>query len=291
MSPFVVVGERVMNMADQDRPAPELSAEAQGLAPGRDRLRGKRVVVVGAGSIAVGDPEAPIGNGQAISVLAAREGASVACVDINPAAAAHTVARIEAEQGIAVSIVADVTDAEQCHRLVADAVDALGGIDVLVLNVGIGMGVTVARTTVEEWDRTFAVNLRAHFLVTQAALAAAEDLASIVFVSSVAGLKPGSRIPAYDASKAGIFGLSRQVAREGASRGIRANVVVPGLIDTPLGRAASAGRSSRAGTPVPLRRQGTGWEVAYAALFLMGDESSYVTAQALVVDGGLTGAQ
>jgi NAD(P)-dependent dehydrogenase (short-subunit alcohol dehydrogenase family) len=278
-------------MADQDRPAPELSAEAQGLAPGRDRLRGKRVVVVGAGSIAVGDPEAPIGNGQAISVLAAREGASVACVDINPTAAARTVELIEAEQGIAVSIVADVTDAEQCQRLVADAVDALGGIDVLVLNVGIGMGVTVARTTVEEWDRTFAVNLRAHFLVTQAALAAADGLASVVFVSSVAGLKPGSRIPAYDASKAGIFGLSRQVAREGASRGIRANVVVPGLIDTPLGRAASAGRSSRAGTPVPLRRQGTGWEVAYAALFLMSDESSYVTAQTLVVDGGLTGAQ
>ena len=127
--------------------------------------------------------------------------------------------------------------------------------------------------------------------MTQAAFAAAEDLASVVFVSSVAGLKPGSRIPAYDASKAGLFGLSRQVAREGASRGIRANVVVPGLIDTPLGRAASAGRSSRAATPVPLRRQGTGWEVAYAALFLMSDESSYVTAQTLVVDGGLTGAQ
>ena len=278
-------------MADQDRPEPELSAEAQGVAPGRDRLRGKRVVVVGAGSIAGGDPDAPIGNGQAISVLAAREGASVACVDINPTAAARTVELIEAEQGIAVAIVADVTDPEQCERLVSDAVAALGGIDVLVLNVGIGRGVTVARTTVEEWDHTFAVNLRGHFLMVKATLEQLRPGGSIVFIGSVAGLQPGSRIPAYDASKAGLFGLSRQVAREGASRGVRANVVVPGLIDTPLGRAASAGRASRASTPVPLRRQGTGWEVAYAALFLMSDESSYVTAQTLVVDGGLTGAQ
>jgi NAD(P)-dependent dehydrogenase (short-subunit alcohol dehydrogenase family) len=109
-----------------------------------------------------------------------------------------------------------------------------------------------------------------------------------VFVSSVAGLKPGSRLPAYDASKAGVIGLCRHVALEGARRGVRANVVAPGLIDTPLGRWASRGRPSRARTPVPLGRQGTGWEVAAATVFLLSDDASYITGQTLAVDGGLT---
>ena len=117
-------------------------------------------------------------------------------------------------------------------------------------------------TTADDWDRTFAVNLRSHFLITQAALPVLADGASIVFISSVAGLQPGSRLPAYDASKAGIIGLCRAVALEGARRGIRANVVAPGLIDTPLGRWASRGRASRDRTPVPLGRQGTAAEVA-----------------------------
>jgi NAD(P)-dependent dehydrogenase (short-subunit alcohol dehydrogenase family) len=109
-----------------------------------------------------------------------------------------------------------------------------------------------------------------------------------VFVSSVAGLVPGSRLPAYDASKAGLFGLSRHVALEGARRGVRANIVVPGLIDTPLGRLATKGRPERDKTPVPLGRQGTAWEVAYAAIFLLSNEASYITGQSLVVDGGLS---
>ena len=104
----------------------------------------------------------------------------------------------------------------------------------------------------------------------------------------MAGLKPGSRIPAYDASKAALGGLMRHVALEGERRGIRANIVAPGLMDTPLGRAASRGRPSRARTPVPLGRQGTGWETAYAVLFLLSDESAYITGQTIVVDGGLT---
>lgn len=95
-------------------------------------------------------------------------------------------------------------------------------------------------------------------------------------------------MPAYDSSKAGLAGLCRHVAFEGSRRGIRANVIAPGLIDTPLGRAASRARPSRSQTVIPLGRQGTAWEVAYAAVFLLSGEASYITGQTLVVDGGLS---
>jgi NAD(P)-dependent dehydrogenase (short-subunit alcohol dehydrogenase family) len=113
----------------------------------------------------------------------------------------------------------------------------------------------------------------------------------IVFISSIAGLTAGTRIPAYDSSKSALTGLCRQTAAEGARKGIRANIVAPGLIDTPLGRAATGGRPSRAKAPVPLGRQGTAWEVAEPVVFLLSDAASYITSQQLVVDGGLTGCR
>jgi NAD(P)-dependent dehydrogenase (short-subunit alcohol dehydrogenase family) len=262
--------------------------EAGGHFAGHARLAGRRILVVGAGSQPCDDPDAPPGNGRAIARLCAREGAKVACADRDESSARETADRIEAEGHHATVLVADVAADEACAKLVADAEHALGGLDGIVVNVGIGLGRGLAETSARDWDRTFSVNLRAHFLIAQAALPRLHAGAAIVFVSSIASLKPGTGIPSYDASKAGLAGLCRHVAFEAARRGVRANLVVPGLIDTPMGRAASRGRPSRATTPVPLGRQGTAWEVAYATLFLLSNDSSYVTGQSLIVDGGLS---
>jgi NAD(P)-dependent dehydrogenase (short-subunit alcohol dehydrogenase family) len=263
-------------------------AEASGTAPGRGRLRGARVLVVGAGSQPCDDIDPPIGNGRAIAILCAREGAAVACADKDESAAKRTRDQV-AREGCPVSvIVADVSREQDCERMVADAIGHLQGLDGVVLNVGIGIGRGLAATSAPDWDQVFAVNLRAHFLIARAALPQLNTGASIVFVSSVAGLRPGSNVPAYDSSKAGLGGLCRHVAFEGSRRGVRANIVAPGLMDTPLGRAASRGRPSRTQTLIPLGRQGTAWEVAYAAVFLLSGEASYITGQNLVVDGGLS---
>jgi NAD(P)-dependent dehydrogenase (short-subunit alcohol dehydrogenase family) len=142
--------------------------------------------------------------------------------------------------------------------------------------------------TVEAWDKDYAVNVRSHMLFAQTALEIMSPGGAIVLTSSLASQRAGGRNPAYESSKAAQIALGRAIARAGESKGIRCNVIAPGFMDTPMGRDASRRRADRALT-VPFGRQGTGWEVAYAALFLISNESSYVNAHTLFLDGGHLG--
>jgi NAD(P)-dependent dehydrogenase (short-subunit alcohol dehydrogenase family) len=230
-----------------------------------------------------------VGNGRAISILAAREGASVACADRDPDSAKDTAGAILQEGGQARVVVGDVTDAIACRGIVQEARDQLGGLDGVVLNVGILAPSGLAATTAEAWDRVFSTNARSHALVAAAALEVLEPGSSIVFMSSISALLPGITMPAYDATKAAVLALARHTALEGAPQAIRANAVLPGVVDTPLGAASAPPQArDRGRIPLPLGRRGTPWDVAYATIFLLSDEASYVTAQALTVDGGTT---
>jgi NAD(P)-dependent dehydrogenase (short-subunit alcohol dehydrogenase family) len=251
-------------------------------------MEGRRVLVVGAGQRASDLPDAPLGNGRAISLLLAREGASLACADRDPQALQGTLDAIAALGRPAVQMLADATEEEAVEAMINASSEALGGLDGLVMNLGTGAGQGLAGTTQKLWDRVFAINVRSHFLGCKHALARLADEGAIVLISSLAAYKPLSMLPAYDASKAALEGLCRHVAREGAVRRVRANIVAPGLIDTPIGRLASKGRPDRETSPVPLGRQGTAWEVAYSTVFLLSGEASYITGQTLRVDGGLS---
>ncbi|MBX3621136.1 MAG: SDR family oxidoreductase [Rhizobacter sp.] len=273
-------------------PARHVFDETLGRAAARARMQGRAVLVVGAGQQTVpGDAAPPTGNGRAIAVLLAREGAHVACLDRDAAAAQDTVDLILREGGRALPVVADVAQPADIERAVQESLAALGHLDGLVLNVGVGGPPMLAGQTAEAWDAAMAVNLRAHMLFCRAGLPVLMPGSAIVFISSTAGIRPGTRIPSYDTSKAALPGLCRHVALEGEALGIRANVLAPGPIDTPLGRNASARRPARAAQRLPFGREGTAWEVAYATLFLLSHEASFINAQVIVADGGITGLQ
>jgi NAD(P)-dependent dehydrogenase (short-subunit alcohol dehydrogenase family) len=275
-------------MSDRIDAGRQLFAPALGAAPGHARLAGRRVLVVGAGQRRTVDVDPPVGNGRAIAVVCAREGAHVCCADLDLDAARETADWIGREGGLATPLAADVAQAAAIEPLVAAAVTAMGGLDGLVMNVGIANRNVFGRETAEAWDAVQAVNLRAHMLCAQAAAPQMPPGGSMVFMSSTASISPLPGLPAYETSKAGLAALARAVAYASQAQGLRANVIAPGLIDTPLGRDASRMRPARAERPLPFGRQGTAWEVAYATLFLLGTESSYVNGQVLVVDGGLS---
>ncbi|EKZ98651.1 3-oxoacyl-ACP reductase [Cupriavidus sp. HMR-1] len=255
--------------------------------PAGGRLAGRRILVVGAGQRVIDDPDPPVGNGRAISLLFAREGATLTCVDISEPAVAETCRQVKDLGATVFAEVADVERAETIAPLVERAARQMGGLDGLVMVVGISSALPIDKQDANTWDREYAVNVRSNMLFAQQAMRHMEPGSSIVLMSSLAALRNSSGNPAYESSKAAQVALARSIAMAGQKQGIRCNSLLPGLMDTPMGRAATARRPARVGGALPFGRQGTGWEVAYACLFLMSHESSYVNAHALQVDGGL----
>lgn len=273
-------------MAESQTPA-QLPPESTGLAPGRDRMTGRRVVVVGAGQTDYRIEGQPLGNGRAIALLLAREGAEVVAVDRDGGSARTTVDMILEAGGRAHAVQADVADPEAVEAMIGRARHHMGGLDGLVYNVGIPGVQTLEATTADAWDATIEVNLRGAMLSARAALPVMDPMSSFVFVSSIASVRPTGRLIAYEASKAALGAIMRATAVEGKERAIRANIVMLGMIDTGLGRSAD-GSTPRTNIPIALGRFGTAWESAYATVFLLSHESAYITGQILAVDGGRT---
>ena len=260
------------------------------------RVEGKVAVVVGAGQT----PGETVGNGRAIAQLLAREGASVLCVDRHGERAEETAGIIAAdEKGTASWLAVDITAAADCARIVSEARARYGRLDILVNNVGIGGGGDAPAHRLEEkaFDRILSVNLKGMWLTIKAAIPAmrGQGGGAIVNISSLAALSGATQM-AYEVSKAAVNRLTTSVAQSNARHGIRANGIMMGFMDTPMavtGIAQATGRSTadvraERDARVPLRgKMGTGWDTAYAALYLASDEASFVTGEILRVDGGM----
>ena len=259
-------------------------------------LDGRVAFVAGGGSAGPG-----WSIGRAACVTYARQGARVCVVDRDAASAEETTALIHAEGGEAVTLIGDVALEADVLRLFAEAKAHFGPIDVLHHNVGIGKTGGPMETSAEDLDHIHAVNVRSLLLSSQQVLPdmVARGGGSIIAISSVAGMRyVGYPHLAYSVTKAAVAQFTRMVAQQYAPHGIRANTVVPGLIDTPRIATTVAkmfsdtsldeARAARA-RQVPLGRMGTAWDVAHACAFLASDAAAYVTGTELVVDGGITG--
>jgi NAD(P)-dependent dehydrogenase (short-subunit alcohol dehydrogenase family) len=259
------------------------------------RLKGKTAIIVGAGQT----PGTTIGNGRAMAILFAREGAEVLCVDRDGARAAETAEMIEKEGGRATSLEADTTKPGAADAIIAAAKTRMGRIDILVNNVGIGGRDGPAHRLEEDaFDRIMTVNLKSTWLVSRAAIAVMREQGkgAIVNISSLASIAGGNQV-AYEISKAGVNRLTTGIAQANARHGIRCNAILPGLMDTPMavaGIAQATGQDQEAvrqmrNQRVPLGgKMGSGWDTAYAALFLASDEAQFITGILLPVDGGMS---
>ena len=270
------------------------------------KLEGRVAIVVGAGSVGPG-----WGNGKATAVLFAREGAKVLAVDIDADAAAETARLVADVGGTAEGCAADVCRAAAVGAAVEACLDRFGRIDVLHNNVGIVAPRPTVEVDEDEWDRIAAVNLKSMFLTCRAVLPAMERNAfrldgdgrrigrgAIVNISSVSGIRwTGVPYVTYSVTKGAVLPLTRSIALEYAERGIRANAILPGLMNTPMiveplkdsYGGGDVGRMIEArDAQCPTGYMGDGWDVARAALFLASDDARYITGAELTVDGGIS---
>jgi len=270
-----------------------MPAESVAPAPSARRMRSKVVLVSGAGSSGKG-----VGIGKACALMYARQGARVLAADIDLPAARETVEQIRTAGGEAEAVAADVANESAVEAMVAACVEHFGRLDVLHNNVGILSAGGPVELSLEDWNHTLAVNQTSLFLTCKHAIPRMLErgAGTIVNVSSIAGLRwLGVPHTAYATTKGAILAFTRHLALEYAGRGIRANCVVPGLLDTPmirgplkqLSEAQAARVLADRNTAVPIGAMGSPWDVAWASLFLASDEARYITGTQLVVDGGL----
>ena len=259
------------------------------------RLKDRVAIVVGAGQ----SPGEGVGNGRATALTFAREGAKVLCVDHNLASAEETVEMIGANQGTAMAFKADVTRQADIKAMVAEAHGRWGRIDVLHNNVGVSLSggdAELLEITEEAFDRCVAINLKSCIFAAKHVIPImrAQKSGVIINISSMAVITTYPYV-AYKATKSAMVSFTEQLAYQNAPYGIRANVILPGLMNTPMAvdTRARSFKKTRAeveaerDSKVPLgRKMGTGWDVANAALFLASDEASFITGVTLPVDGG-----
>jgi NAD(P)-dependent dehydrogenase (short-subunit alcohol dehydrogenase family) len=247
------------------------------------RLKDKVAIVVGAGSIRPG-----MGNGKATAIMFAREGAKVVAADRNLDAAKETVGIIRNEGGEAIAVKADVTRESDAKILIEMTMAKYGRLDILFNNVGIaegGIGLTVKE---EEWDAVMDTNLKSVLFVCKYAVPEMIKSGGGAIVNNASMAAYYSYpIYAYAVSKAGVIALTRCLAGGLARYNIRVNCVSPGLMDTPMaGTIQNERRRSTVQERVPLKRQGRAEETAQTVLFLASSESSFITGQTIIVDGG-----
>jgi NAD(P)-dependent dehydrogenase (short-subunit alcohol dehydrogenase family) len=255
------------------------------------RLDGKVALIVGGG--ADGPPNKgetlSIGNGRATAILCGREGAAVMVADRSQELAGETAAAIRAEGGRADSIGADVSREDDCRHACEAAVRAFGKLNLLVNNVGIALGGRLLETDSEQFNTMMNVNVRGQFWMMKYAVPEIIKAGggAIVNVSSLAALHSGSGLP-YETTKAALLGLTRSVAVTHARDNVRANTILPGLINSSMVRRLIGDREERVAPRIPMHRQGTPWEIGKTIVFLLSDDASYITGTELVVDGGLS---
>ncbi len=248
------------------------------------KLEGKTAIVTGGGALGDG-----IGNGRAAALLLDKAGANVVVVDRDIDRARETVSMMESETGVAMG--GDITDEETCSGIVKETIRKFGQLNILDNNVGIGSRGSVVDEDRAKWDLVMRINVTTMFQMAKYAIPAMKDSGggSIVNVSSISAIRPRG-LTAYSTSKGAVIALSKAMAVDHATDGIRVNCVLPGPVYTPLvyGHGMSeAARENRVKSSL-LGIEGTGWDVGNAVLYLASDMARYITGQSLIVDGGVT---